>query len=207
MPKKEIVKKEEEPKAVSLQETPEQGKQNGSVKLVHDWKGLTHAPPKLLNPLLEVYGRLCSAVERESSKSLQNYLANTAEKLYDYAVKLDAGYIPPPPKTIQDAYTYASSRKFSATWLALLDKNQHLVKVVLVAKGEIWDEIGEIKFVEGVQEVEMKTKKVLIVGSDFGVTDENKDGGKSVPQKVVEAVQFAYNLDNETVVKYGDDEK
>lgn len=200
MPKISIVKKEETPKQavpVKAPETPVQEDAENSTVQINgaDWKVLTHAPPKMVNPLMEIYGRIVNAAEREASKSLKNYLAKTANKLYDYAVKLDEDYTPPPPKTIDDALAWALSRNKDGTFLALMDKDGRLVKTMKISD-QIEQDLGEVTFKEGATTVEMKTKLVIVGGFAISeVTAENPEGGKSVPQKVVKAVPFNVHAD------------
>lgn len=157
------------------------------------WKDLTALPDVLAVNLFRIFKRVEKSMNDAEGKAQKNYLQGTMKEIRQFAEKLNEKYTPPPPRTIQDALEYAKSRKFTGTYVALLDEDEHLVKVLIVEKGEVWSEMPTLKLEERIATVNMSSQYLVIEGSDFGVTETNKAGGKIVPKKAVKAVAFAYN--------------
>lgn len=169
-----------------------------------DFATLKEMPNKYSLALWKIRERLIKAVEKATMKGVKNFLEKTITDVEEFAVKLNDDFKPAPLKTINDAYDYAKSRKFSATYLALLDEKDNLVKVLIIEKNEIWKTIPTVKIEDRAVQVEMNARFVTIAGTDFGVTDNNPQGGKSVSKRVVKVVPFSTDLEKIFAYKNGE---
>jgi len=169
-----------------------------------DFKKLKALPDKYANALWKIRERLVKALDKVKSQAAKNYLEKTVFEVESFAEKLNADFTPAPPKHLDDAHKYALTRKYSGTYLALLDADDNLVKVLIVEKDEMLDKMPPIKLVEKPVKVEMNSKFVFIEGSDFGKTDKNPDGGRAVSKRVVKAVPFCCNKDKVFEYKNGE---
>jgi hypothetical protein len=194
----EIAKKEEKPKpAEELKEIP-------TVVIPLDITKLTAMPTHYLTAFSKILNRLAEASTKSKQKGLSNYIDNTAEMLVELAEKVNDAYVPAPPKHLEDAYAYAKSRKYEGTYIALLDGSGQLVKVVIVAKNEVWASMPPLILAERPVTVEMTGKYLMLEGTEFGVTESNKAGGKAVSRKAVKAVPFSSNRDKVFEYKNGE---
>jgi len=169
-----------------------------------DFKKLKALPDKYANALWKIRQRLVKAVDKVKAQGAKNYLEKTISEVEAFAEKLNADFTPAPPKHLEDAYTYALSRKYAGTYLALLDAEEQLVKVIIVEKGEILGQLPPITLEEKPVTVEMNAKFVFIEGTDFGKTDKNPDGGRAVSKRVVKAVPFGCDKDKIFAYKNGE---
>jgi hypothetical protein len=160
-----------------------------------DWSELSAMPNKYSLTLFRIHGRVLKSISTAKGKSEKNFLEKTATEIRLFAEKLNEDFKPAPQKDIQDAFNYALSRKFEATYIALLDENENLVKVLILER-KIWSERPTIEINERSMTVAMKAKFLTIAQEpEFGKTDANLDGGKAIPKRVMSAVPFACNRD------------
>jgi hypothetical protein len=156
-----------------------------------DWNEL-HIPSAILKNFFIISERIQKLQsDYIEDKRGKNFAQQTLNILHKLVLTLDEMFKPKPPKTIEDAYMYAQTRKFVGTYLALLDDEKHLLKTVILAKGKILDKVPEFKTME--KEIQVKLKQYLLSIPEL-------DFEKPIPKKTYEIVPFAF--DKKQIIQY-----
>lgn len=116
------------------------------------------------------------------AKSGKNYLEQTMKLFQELLEAMEKEYTPAPARTLEDGYEYARTRSFKGTYFALLDEKEHLIKALILKKGEILKEIPPYSMEEKVITVYM-TAKILLIPS--------LQVEKSIPRKIAKITPFA----------------
>jgi len=159
-------------------------------KLGINWKELK-LPSAWATQLEVIAERLDHLNEYIESQRGKSYLKETEKTFGELVNKINEAFMPKPARTMKDAEAYALSRKFKGTYLALMTEKDILVKVVILAKGQLLNTVPKYEFTEKDVEVTMHQKVLQIPELDFE---------RPVPKVVVKAVPFA--CDREKIVGY-----
>jgi len=124
-------------------------------------------------------------------KKGKNFADVTLNILAETIKMIDAYFEPRPPRVLEDAFNYALSRKYKGTYLALMDSENHLVRAMILNKGEIMDKIPEFHLEDRDVELKMKAKYIVVPLLDME---------KVIPKRVENAIPFA--CDKKEITRY-----
>jgi len=155
-----------------------------SAKIPSKWK-------KYLTELTERLERIKD--EFVETKKGKRYCETTLKLLSEFTNAIIEKFTPKPPRTLQDGFSYALSRSWVGTYLALLDDKDHLIKTVLLRKNEILDHIPEFKVIEKEITIPMKARFLTIPELNIE---------KPIPKSVAKIKPFACNPEEKRIHEY-----
>lgn len=156
-----------------------------------DWKHLT-MPSAWATAFTMIHERIEKITTEDiPEKRGKNYAEQTAKMVRELILDIEDMFKTKPPRTFDDATHYALSRKFKGTYMALLDEQGHLVKALIIEKGQVLKTIPEWAFDEREISVTMKAKFLTIPSMSIS---------KSIPRKVIKAIPFG--CDQKKILTY-----
>jgi hypothetical protein len=157
-----------------------------------DWKNLS-MPSAWATAFTVIHERIEKLTTEDiPDKRGKNYAEQTAKMLRELVLDIEDMFKTKPPRTFDDATHYALSRKFKGTYMALLDEQGHLVKALIIERGQVLKTMPEWKFEDREISVTMKAKFLTI---------ESMKLEKSIPRKVTKAIPFG--CDQKKILTYG----
>lgn len=139
--------------------------------------------------IAERLDKVCESIEGARDKK---YCEHTIKLYRELVLNMEEAYKPRPPKTLQDSYDYAKSRKYKGTFMALLDADGNLVKTVIVKRGSILPAIPEYTIEDTKIQVEMTQHLLKIPDLDIE---------RVIPKRAVKVIPFG--SDKEKIIGYG----
>lgn len=127
------------------------------------------------------------------AKAGQNYAEQTVKLLNELYTMVDDAFKPHAPRTLKDAHAYALTRKFKATYFALMDEKGNLLKALIIKKGEILDTIPEWKIEDREIQVKMNARLLLMPSLEIE---------RNIPYKTDNIVAFACNPKDAKIQSY-----
>ena len=137
-------------------------------------------------------------VKNDRAKNFQNM---TLKIINELMLSIEKAYRPAPPKTIVSSQKYALSRKFSGTYVALLDKDGNLVKTVIIAK-EVLSELPEYVIQDREIQVTMTARVLRIPQLTMQKKGETVEFEKNIPKRTEKIVPFACDRDTQKIIEY-----